>query len=359
MSDLRTGSATEWLRGEGPSNDVVVSSRVRLARNFAGFPFPARCDAGQRLEVLEYAKRHILGAELVDTMLWIDLSELTALERDVLMERHLISKQHAKAGKPRALAVSTPDERLAIMVNEEDHLRIQAIRRGLDLEDAFRQVDEVDNALEAQADFAYSSRFGYLTACPTNVGTGVRMSVMLHLPGLKLAGDLEKVRRAARAMSLAVRGFYGEGSDAVGDFFQISNQTTLGKSERDLLHDFEHNVIPKVIDYERIARKALIEKRRTILEDQVHRAIGTLRHARLLKTDEAMQLLSLVRLGLMLDIVDGISLGQIGQMVQLIQPAHLQRQIGHELDQAERRRERATIVRQLLAGEQGVRTTEA
>ena len=356
MTDLRTGSATEWLRGEGPSNDVVVSSRVRLARNFAGFPFPAKCDPAQRREVLDYAQRQILGSNLAKEMLWIDLCELSSLEREVLMERHLISKQLAKSEGPRALAVSSPDERLAIMINEEDHLRVQAIRRGLDLDDAFRHVNEVDDSLEANADFAYSSRFGYLTACPTNVGTGIRMSVMLHLPGLKLAGDLEKVRRAARAMSLAVRGFYGEGSEAVGDFYQISNQTTLGKSERDLLHDFEHNVIPKVIDYERLARKTLLDKRKSILEDQVHRAYGTLLHARLLKTDEAMQLLSLVRLGLMLELLPGISLDQIGRLVLLIQPAHLQRMLGRELDQAERRLERATIVRRVLSDERGVKS---
>ena len=347
---IRSGMGTEWLKAKGPGSDVVISSRVRLARNFAGFPFPAKASRVECVQVLELAERHILGSQLAPKIMWIDLNELPELERNVLVERHLVSKQHARGERPRAVAVTSPDEQLSIMVNEEDHLRIQVMRSGLALGEAFAQIDEADDRIEGMTDFAYSARFGYLTACPTNVGTGIRVSVMLHLPALKLTGELEKVRRAAKAMSLAVRGFYGEGSDAVGDFFQISNQTTLGKSEQDLLRDFEQNVIPKVVEYERLERRNLLERRRLFLEDNIFRALGTLQNARLLKTDEAMQLLSFVRLGVFLEVIDSVDAGLVSQLTPLVQPAHLQKLMKRPLDQAERRAERASLIRAYLEG---------
>jgi protein arginine kinase len=343
-------SQAEWLRPDAPESDVVLSSRVRLARNFAGFPFVGRSGREDRRQVLALARKDILEGGVAPHVLWVDMNEITPLERSVLVERHLISKQHAKGDEPRAVAISAPDERLSIMVNEEDHLRIQVIRGGLDLAGAFEQINDVDDKIEALSDFAFSLRFGYLTACPTNVGTGLRTSVMLHLPGLKLSGELEKVKRAAKGMALAVRGFYGEGSDAVGDFFQLSNQTTLGKSEADLLDEFERQIVPKVVEYERLARRSLLEKRRVILEDRVHRALGTLRHARLLKSEEALESLSFLRLGLHLGIVEGVDLATVNNLILLTQPAHLQRVLRKELEQAERRVERATLVRKQLGG---------
>lgn len=348
MNRAGMGVGTEWVRAEGPGSDVVISSRVRLARNFAGFPFPPKAAEVESRQIVELAHRHILGLDLAPSVMWIDMNETPELERSVLAERHLISKQHARGDRPRAVAVTSPDERMSIMVNEEDHLRIQVMRSGLALEDAFEQIDEVDDRLEGATDYAYSPRFGYLTACPTNVGTGIRVSVMLHLPALKLTGELEKVRRAAKAMSLAVRGFYGEGSEAIGDFFQISNQTTLGKTEQELLDDFERNVIPKVVEYERLERRNLLDKRRLFVEDSVFRALGLLRSARLLKADEAMQLLSHVRLGVFLEIIDDIDASLIGQLTLFMQPAHLQRLLGRPASQAERRSERATLIRVAL-----------
>jgi len=350
MSAATPEWGAEWLRGDGRSADVVMSSRIRLARNFAGYPFVNRATREDRRQILAVARRDILESGLSPQMMWVDLNEVSALERSVLVERHLISKQHAKGDEPRAAAVSSPDERLAIMVNEEDHLRIQVLRGGLALGEAFTQIEEVDNRIEQRTDYAFSQRFGYLTACPTNVGTGLRVSVMLHLPGLKLTGEIDKVRRAAKGMSLAVRGFYGEGSEAVGDFFQISNQSTLGRAEREILEDFEANIIPKVIEYERIARKSLLEKRRTILEDKVFRSLGTLTHARLLKSDEALELLSYVRLGVVLGVLDGLRIETVNQLILLTQPAHLQKVAAAELDQAARRIERASVMRQHLGG---------
>ena len=348
MSEFSLTGSGEWLRGEGRDADVVMSSRVRLARNFAGLPFVARSNRDDRLRVLTVARRDIMEGGLAPKMMWVELNELPALERSVLVERHLISKQHSKGEEPRAAAISSPDERLSIMVNEEDHLRLQVIRSGLALGEAFEQIDHVDDLIESRSDYAFHERFGYLTACPTNVGTGIRVSVMVHLPGLKLTGELEKVRRSAKAMNLAIRGFFGEGSEALGDLFQLSNQTTLGKPEREILDEFEGVIVPKVIEYERLARRSLIEKRRTVLEDRVHRSLGALRSARLLKGEEALELLSYVRLGAVMGVLGEVNLSTVHGLILFTQSAHLQRVLGRELDQAQRRVERATFVRQQL-----------
>ncbi|MEQ9617299.1 MAG: protein arginine kinase [Phycisphaerales bacterium] len=341
---------TEWLKGDGPIADIVMSSRVRLARNIAGIPFVSRATAGDRTHILEIAQRAITDGHLPQEVRWIDLANADELGRHLLVERHLISSQHAKSSGARAVAISTPDERLSIMVNEEDHFRIQFVRSGFCLGDAFDSVNDIDDRLEESLDYAFSSKFGYLTACPTNVGTGLRLSVMLHLPALKITGDIEKAKRAAKAMSLAVRGFYGEGSEAVGDFFQISNQTTLGKTERDILARFNENIIPQIIEYERVARKSLLEKRSVMLEDRVFRAFGTLRSARLLKADEALELLSHARLGVALGVIKDVPIETVNRLVLISQPAHLQQHVGRSLTQAERRVERATVARELLGG---------
>lgn len=340
--------SSDWLSGEGPFADVVMSSRVRLARNFAGFPFVNRAKRGDRLQIMDLAQRRILGCGLAPQMIWIDLNEQTPLDRSLLVERHLISREHAKGDEPRAVAISTPDERLSIMINEEDHMRLQVLLPGLSLSEAFRQTERADDLLEEQIDYAFSPRFGYCTACPTNIGTGIRVSVMLHLPALKLTGEIEKVKRAAQSMNLAIRGFYGEGSEAIGDFYQVSNQTTLGKSEPEILTDLEQRIIPKVIEYERIARRGLLEKRRLFFEDQVLRALGVLRHARLLKSDEALQLLSHLRMGVSAGIVPEVEPAAVHRLILLSQTAHLQKAAGREMDQSERRVERATLIRERL-----------
>lgn len=351
---------TEWLRGEGESSDVVMSSRARLARNIARCRFASRATRADRQHTLETARNWLLQAGLAPRMMWVDLHESSPIERTLLVERHLISKPHSKgrpavgspaapaSEDPRGVAISLPDERLSIMVNEEDHLRIQVIRAGLALSACWREIDQVDDRVEAGIDYAYSPKFGYLTACPTNVGTGLRMSVMLHLPGLKLTGDIEKVKRAASDMSLAVRGFYGEGSESAGDFYQISNQTTLGKSEAKIVAELEQEIIPQVVEYERIARQTLLKKRRLALEDHAFRALGTLTSARLLAAEEAMQLLSHVRLGVVTGVLDGVDAGVVNHLMLLVQPAHLQRVVGKDLDQDQRRAARAALVRERL-----------
>lgn len=361
MDEFLAERCSPWLRAEGPDHDVVVSSRVRLARNVAGFEFTSRCGEADLKALHDLMHRHLDEAfkqtEVASgraaitgrrEMVWLELRHTPPIQRRVLMERRLISKQLMSSDGPGAVMVALPDEGLSVMVNEEDHLRLQAVRPGLDLAAAFGDVDRADDALEARTDYAYHPRFGYLTACPTNVGTGLRVSVMLHLPALKLTGELEKVQRAAKAMSLAVRGWMGEGSEAAGDFFQISNQTTLGKSEQELLGDFETRVIPQVVDYERQAREQLLTKQPVFLEDQVHRALGLLRSARLLKTEEAMALLSHARLGATAGLHE-VPLTVLNELSVLVQPGHLQRYAGRAMEQAERRKARASLCREMLA----------
>ncbi len=344
-----TEHAGEWLRGAGPYSEIVISSRIRYARNIAGFPFVNRANRRQRHEVLQCARQHILAKELAENILWIDLPESPSLDRQLLVERHLISRQHAQAGDeiPRAVAIDS-DETFAIMVNEEDHLRVQVLRSGMQLTEAYEQIDHIDDVLEHRLDWSYSRRFGYLTACPTNLGTGIRVSVMLHLPALKLTGEIEKVRRAARDMHLAVRGLFGEGSEALGDLYQISNQTTLGKSEQEILADFEHTVVPQIIAYEQQARQALLKQREAQLDDKVWRAWAVLSHARVMGTDEVLQLLSHLRLGVNLGRIKHVDIRGINELFLLTQPAHLQRICGQEMDAATRRVARAKLIRERL-----------
>ncbi|MFI4859918.1 MAG: protein arginine kinase [Phycisphaerales bacterium JB063] len=346
-----SSGAGEWLRGSGPHSDVVISSRIRFARNIAGFPFVNRANRRQRYEVLESCRAQIMTNRLADNTLWVQLSDSPAIDRQLLVERHLISRDLARhsADIPRAVAIGA-DETFAIMVNEEDHLRIQVLRSGMQLSEAFDQINRIDDILEEKLDYAFSKRFGYLTACPTNVGTGVRVSVMMHLPALKLTGEIEKVKRAARDMHLAVRGLFGEGSEALGDLYQISNQTTLGRTEKEKLADFEKSIIPQIIAYEHQARQALLRQREKQLDDKVWRAWAALTHARVLGTDETLQLLSHVRLGVHTARLERVDIRTVNELLLLCQPAHLQKVTGQEMTPAARRIARADLMRQRLGG---------
>jgi protein arginine kinase len=348
LSDL-TSHAGEWLRGSGPMSEIVISSRIRLARNLAGSRFLCRMTRHQRQAAEKRIRETILSSQLSPQTLYVDLESAPEVDRHLLVERHLISKQHATCEGARGVAIGE-NETLSIMVNEEDHLRLQVLRSGLQLEEAWEQINAVDDKLESQLDFAFHDRFGYLTACPTNVGTGIRVSVMLHLPALKLTGEIDKVFRAAKDMKLAVRGLYGEGTEATGDFYQVSNQTTLGRTEQEIISDFKHVVIPRIIDYEHHARRLLVNERTTALDDKVHRAIGLLRSARLLTSEEVMFLLSHLRMGVNLGRLSGIEIRTINELLLLTQPAHLQKLQGRKLEGDHRRAARADFVRSRLNG---------
>ena len=344
--DSLTSSSGEWLRGTGPESDIVVSSRIRLARNLSSYPFTSRASALQRSEIDQLLHDKIDKLEMDQRLEYVHLPGLPPLDRQLLVERQLISRELANAEGPRGVAVA-PSETISIMINEEDHLRLQVIRSGFTLDECWQDIDRLDDALEQRIHYAFSDEFGYLTACPTNVGTGMRASVMLHLPALVLTKQIEKVFRALQKIHLAVRGLYGEGSRASGDFYQISNQVTLGKSETTILTEIRE-VIPQIIAYERQARSTLTRESRDLLHDRVRRALGTLQNAMMITSEETMDLLSNVRLGINLGLLEEITIRKVNELFIHTQSAHLQKLMGSSLDTEERNSARARYLRQEL-----------
>lgn len=344
--DELSQSTGEWLRGTGPQADVVVSSRIRLARNLADFPFTNRASTLQKGEIEALLRERFRKADWGVPTQTLQLHSLTPVDREFLRERQLISREHAGSEGPRCVSFEAK-ETWSIMINEEDHLRLQVLRSGLGLEEAWEDMDKLDDLIEEQVTFAFSEEFGYLTACPTNVGTGMRASVMLHLPALHYTKQLEKVFRALQKISLAVRGLYGEGTRATGDFYQISNQVTLGKSEEQILKEIRE-VIPQIISYERMARETLLRESKPALLDKVARASGTLRAATMITSEEAMELLSTVLLGVHLHLLDDLTIPLIYELFLHSQPAHLRRLHGAASDGEELNVARATFLRQKL-----------
>jgi len=339
----RTG---EWLRGTGTDADIIISSRVRLARNVAGYPFLSRLSPDQRLELVELLRDGLAACLEPGEHQYLGLEQLSELDRAFLVERHLISREHAEAEGPRAVSFSR-DEVLSVMTLEEDHVRMQVIRSGEELVGAWKALDALDSRLAEEVEYAFSGRLGYLTACPTNVGTGMRASVMLHLPAVVMTGEMKKVFRAVLKIDLAVRGLYGEGTQATGDFYQISNQVTLGVSEAELLERLS-SVGPQIVLYERRAREALLRQSRVSFEDRVWRAYGLLANARKMSSEEALQVLSAVRLGVHTDILKGLPIETVNRIFLLVQPAHLQKLHKAELSGEERSVARAALIRKEL-----------
>lgn len=337
----------EWLRGEGPESDIVVSCRIRLARNLAGHKFLVKATDDELIEIESELGGYLKEREGRFSKHYFLMSDLSEVERHVLVERHLVSREHMAGEAGRAVAVSD-DERLSVMINEEDHLRLQVLRSGFRLAEAWKEIDALDTKISERFEFAFSPKWGYLTACPTNVGTGIRVSVMMHLPALVLTKEIDKLFRAVTKINLAVRGLYGEGTQAYGDLYQISNQTSLGKPEEKLIENIE-SVVPGVIAYERRAREHILQANRLETEDKLWRAVGVLKSARLLSSEETMHLLSAIRLGVGLGILPTLSAKIINEMFLMSQPAHLQKMAGRELSPAERDVERAAYVRERLA----------
>jgi protein arginine kinase len=334
----------EWLRGTGPESDIVMCSRIRLARNLADFPFTNRASRGEKAEI-ESTFKAIIENEAFE-LSYLDVNGMTPLERQFLVERQLISRELATAEGPRGVAIG-PRENISTMVNEEDHLRIQVMLSGFSLHDIWERINKLDDQLEGQIAYAFSSQLGYLTACPTNVGTGIRVGVMLHLPALVQTKQIDKVFRALQKINLAVRGLYGEGTQAFGDFYQISNQQTLGKSEVELIRNLS-DVVPQIIQYERTARQALLNERRQHLHDQVSRAYGVLKTAQTISSEETMHLLSSVRMGINLGLIDDLAIATVNELFIQTQPSHLQKIQGTELGVEERNIARASYLRSRL-----------
>lgn len=335
-----------WLDASGANSDIVISTRVRLARNVEGYAFTGRAREGERLRVLAQV-RDAIGripalSNRTGSSMTIRVDELGSSDRALLYERHLISKDLKGPGAALHIAGSA-----SVMVNEEDHLRLQAMQSGFSIPQVFEQISDIDRDLGQQLPYAFHPEFGFVTACPTNVGTGLRASVLIHLPGLVLTKEIGKVLNGLQQMGLTYRGLYGEGSEVVGNFFQISNQTTLGRSENDLI-DHLAGVVRLLIEKEEEARKVLVRDAGYILEDKLWRAYGTLRYARSLSFEEAMNLLSGVRLAVGLKLIDNLSVYTLNKLLVFSQPAHLAYVEGKKLDEDETSIARARFVRKTL-----------
>ncbi|GEA14633.1 protein-arginine kinase [Moorella sp. E308F] len=348
---LNLERSSKWMEGSGPQADIVISSRIRLARNLKGMPFPNLMNEAQEVKVIRQVSQAIRAPgvfQAVGELKLQTLRELSPVERQILVEKHLISPDLAE-GKGEKAVVLRDDEAISIMVNEEDHLRLQCLLPALMLHEAWRLADAADDALENELDFAFDQERGYLTACPTNVGTGLRASTMLHLPALVLTKQAGQVLTALTKVGVTVRGLYGEGTEAQGNIFQVSNQITLGRSEEEIINNLSA-VTVRLADQEREARELLRKQNRWQLEDRVGRAYGVLTNARVLSSQEALQLLSDVRLGVEMKILRGIDQRLINQLMVRIQPAYLQFTAGKEMTPFERDVRRAAMVREFLAG---------
>lgn len=349
------GQGTMWLQGGGPESEIVLSTRVRLARNLQGFPFSVRAGRDERRMILKRVRDALESSDVLGSARLWEVGDLDSVDRSVLLERHLVSREligppggPAPPGAALALAESRS---LGLMVNEEDHLRLQVLLNGLQLEGAWREVERLDEEIGQRLPYAFHHEFGFLTSCPTNVGTGLRASVLIHLPGLVLTKQIAKVLQGIGQIGLTFRGLFGEGSEVVGNFFQISNQTTLGKTERDLI-DHLGKVVQQVIEYEKQARAVLVREAPGVLEDKVWRAYGILRHARTLAFDEMMNLLSGIRLGLTLKLLRTPRVETLNHIMIYGQTAHLERHAHRRLDESDADGFRAAFVRDRLAAEE-------
>ncbi|MGC6466583.1 MAG: protein arginine kinase [Akkermansiaceae bacterium] len=339
----------DWMTGHNAGTSVVLTSRVRLARNIAGAPYPGWARKTQRQEVMALIHDQVAGLPQMKNGFAHELSDLDSLQKQVLVERHLISREQAARNEGSA-AVVNRKQSLSLMINEEDHLRIQAIQPSLNLDQAYRLARKIDQGLEDQLTFAFDSKWGYLTACPTNLGTGMRASAMLHLPGLVLSDQIGQVLKGIGKLGLAVRGLYGEGTESLGNLYQISNQSTLGESEEEILKRLT-KVIGDVSRYETQARQRLARKDPVMLQDRVGRATGTLTYARIITSKEALNHLSMLRLGADLEILPASLQESCDRLFMETQPAHLQWAAGRKLEPDARDVLRAQMIRDQLHSE--------
>lgn len=356
MNDFTTipDYGLSWLEASGDHADIVLSTRVRLARNLQGHAFGPRARVNDREAVLRHFKDSCERAETLANGSLLEMPDIATRTRRILLERRLITRDllgDEESGPPVGTAVHLSSrDPVSVMVNEEDHLRVQSLVSGLRIEEAWRMVDRLDEELGRELPYAFHHEFGFLTSCPTNVGSGLRASVFMHLPGLVLTKEIGKVLQGLSQVGLTFRGLYGEGSEVVGNFFQVSNQTTLGKTEEDLV-DHLDKIARQVINYEVHARQVLLRDARGVTEDKIWRAYGLLRYARTLSFEELMNLLSGVRLGLSLKLLPGLRVYTLNKMMIFTQPAHLEQAAGHDLPAAESDAHRAAYVRRILATE--------
>ena len=348
MSELPRNYLAEcgWLKAPEPVDDLVISSRIRLARNIEGIPFSQWASSTDLKRIAEQAKKAIRHSSLLGNSDLFCMDELDPIDRHFLAERNMISRELAKSGIERYAAI-LPDQTTSIMVNEEDHLRIQVLRAGNLLSDVWERINSIDNEMENSITYSYSNTFGYLTACPTNVGTGIRCSVMVHLPALVISRRIDKVFSAVTQMGITVRGFSGEGSEISGNLFQISNQWTLGISEKETIDKIE-KILKHILEQERKAQEQLMEENRRQIEDRVWRAYATLRYAQVMSSNEAIELFSSIRLGLNLGILEKPAYNSLNEMIVKVRPAHLQKHAERSFSASERDEYRAELIRKWI-----------
>mgnify|MGYP001188033286 CR=1 FL=1 len=331
---------------KGPSNKIVLSSRVRLARNLADTPFPGWAEKSVCSDVFKQIRDSVIGVDPMQNGFHTGMEDLNTLDKQILVERHFISREHAAKSAGSGMALSG-DEILCVMINEEDHLRMQALLPGLQVDHAWQIIDRFDTALESVLDFAFCKRRGYLTACPTNLGTGIRVSAMLHLPGLVLADQINQIIQAVNKLGLAVRGLHGEGTEALGNVFQVSNQMTLGETESDIVERL-NKVLLQIIDHEENARSKLLENKPKVVFNHIGRAYGILANSHSISSKETMNLLSLFRLGIDMGIFQGSRSSLTEELFIITQPAHLQKSQTSKLSAEKRDILRANLLRDRL-----------
>lgn len=348
LERFMSNAISVWMSEEGPDSDIVLSSRIRLARNFDKYKFPTLFSPDEAKEIIEKMEEVIKLSNFSEfgQVELLKMNEMQPLQKEVLVEKHLISP-HLAEDSPYGACLLTENEEVSIMINEEDHIRIQCLFPGLQLPEALNAANEIDDVLESKIEYAFNETYGYLTSCPTNVGTGLRASVMMHLPGLILTQQMNKIIPAINQLGLVVRGIYGEGSEALGNIFQISNQITLGKSEMDIVEDLK-SVVSQLISQERSAREALRKTSDIQLEDRVYRSYGVLANSRIIESKEAARCLSDVRLGIDMGYIKNISKNILYELMIVTQPGFLQQYAGGQLRPHERDIRRATLIRERL-----------
>ncbi len=344
IDELVNNSVVSWMEADGPEADIVISSRIRLARNLTDLPFPHLLNDEMGRQVLEKVEEAIKPLPYLGLKM---LSEISDLDRNILLEKHLISPEHARNSSSFCGIITNDNGSIITMVNEEDHLRIQSILSGLQLHQAYRYADDLDDSLEQTLDYAFDDQRGFLTSCPTNLGTGMRGSVMLHLPALAMTNRHSQVFNSINQLGLTVRGLYGEGTEALGNFYQVSNQITLGQNEEDILNNL-CTVTQYVLDQERVTRNYLLTEMKYTLEDRVWRSYGLVTNARVMTSNEALALLSDVRMGMVMGILPQVPNRILNELIVAIRPAHLQKMSGGEMESDERDIFRAQVIKNML-----------
>jgi protein arginine kinase len=339
-------SPAESSKRSGPHDRIVLSSRVRLARNLKNLAFPGWAKKPDRVKALDIMRPAVENLRQMSDGFSESMDNLAALDKQILVERHLISREHAAKNAGSGLVLNK-EESLCVMINEEDHLRMQALRPGLQIKEAWQAIDQIDSLLEKKLEYAFSPTLGYLTACPTNLGTGIRVSAMLHLPALVLSEQINQIIQAVNKLGLAVRGLYGEGTEALGNVFQVSNQMTLGESETDIVERL-NKVLAQLIEHEENARATLLEGKPKVIFNQIGRAYGILANAHSISSKETMNLLSLLRLGIDIGLFPGTERSLVDELFLITQPAHLQKRYSEKLSAEERDLLRADMLRERL-----------